>query len=220
MLAVVLKVLRQRKPQEPRPLVTLEFTVITAGNALHERKARRQVVAFVAEDCRRLHGHGAIDALRPRIVDKRRIPGTNEPSEAEVIIRVLCGGLRPAMFPRRPTTPFGNLRIQRGNDLRTVLDGLIGTGNDVLLLRGVVNAHELSGIADVVMRIDLAVDHMTHHIEIVLGAVHGRQQERDDRLGLLSVAVDSSVALLKGNQRPRNVKVNEPMSKIVQVYAL
>ena len=40
------------------------------------------------------------------------------------------------------------------------------------------------------------------------------------RLLFLAVAVNATVALLEGEQRPRDVEVNHPMAEVVQVDAL
>ena len=73
--------------------------------------------------------------------------------------------------PRSATLPLDG-RLEGRNGLCAILHGLVGACDDVLLLLRVVHAHELSGVTYVVVRVDFAVDDMTHHVQVILRTIH------------------------------------------------
>lgn len=80
---------------------------------------------------------------------------------------------------------------------------------------------EFAGIADVRDGVLVLLDEQVHDVvvadELACGGLHIGLQIADDRLFLLTIAVDSTVALLEGHERPGNVEMDEPVTKTMKV---
>jgi len=91
----------------------------------------------------------------------------------------------------------------------------------VLLLGGRVEAHERAGVAERAVRLVLLVKQPREHTEVPLDIrMAGGEQERADLRALaLAVAVDAPVALLDGDEAPRQVEMDQLVALPVQVHA-
>ena len=113
--------------------------------------------------------------------------------------------------------------LDLGQHLLDVLRAAEHVDQGALLRGGVVLLHQRGGVAELLVRLLLAVQEAAQHVDVAVEALDlGEVQEQggDLRGRALAVAVDAAVALLDPDQGPRDVEVDQLMALGVQVHAL